>query len=91
VAIGLLTGINREIVQKLLKRFLRYAEPAPVGHGAHYARTRKAIDYTHKRGIYLVRRRDLVANEPVCVPKTSSKTPELARLRWITLVYPGEG
>jgi len=30
VAIGLLTGINREIVQKLLKRFLRYAKPAPA-------------------------------------------------------------
>jgi hypothetical protein len=29
--------------------------------------------------------------QQLCVPKTSSKTPELGRLRWITLVYPGEG
>jgi hypothetical protein len=26
-----------------------------------------------------------------CVPKTSSKTPELAGLRWITLACTGEG
>src|ERR1019366_1152767 len=62
--IGLFAGIDREIVQKQVERLLRYAEPAPVGHGAHYAGTREAVDDARKRRVHLVRRRDLIANEP---------------------------
>src|ERR1019366_2154661 len=44
VAIGLFADIDREIVQKHVERLLRHAKPAPVGHGAHHAGTREAVD-----------------------------------------------